>query len=95
LEGNHYSIENISPSAEVKLFFAQARKIRVSEAEEDAAAAMSGPNPPTPSAPTPDAAPRRGGRRQSSLASGAEEDGEDDEGETPKPNGRGKTNKKL
>ena len=34
--GNHYLIENISPNTEAELFFAQARKIKVSESDEAA-----------------------------------------------------------
>lgn len=32
--GNAYAIENVSPTTKAKLFFAQARKITASEAEE-------------------------------------------------------------
>lgn len=33
--GNNYSIENVSPHNEARLFFAQARKIRATEEEEE------------------------------------------------------------
>ncbi|ORY22701.1 Mif2/CENP-C like-domain-containing protein [Naematelia encephala] len=35
--GNHYSIENVSPTNEAQLFFSQARKIRLNEEDEVAA----------------------------------------------------------
>jgi centromere protein C len=84
--GNHYSIENVSPDVEAKLFFAQARKLRLNEAEDEALQVLSQPQTARGSA-TPNE--RRNGGLPPVAEDGGDEQGQeaqevDEEEETPR-----------